>query len=65
MVEFGLDLGTRGALESGSRLQLGARPEDAASEGLLRSLKEGFAVVRDQGRFGAAVILYTLQIGRG
>jgi hypothetical protein len=38
MVEFRADLGTWRALESGPRLQLGARPEDAAAGGLLRAL---------------------------
>jgi hypothetical protein len=60
MVEFGLDLGPRGALESGPRLQLGSRFEDAAAGRLLRSLKERLPVVGNQGRFGAAVILHTL-----
>lgn len=56
MVEFRTDLGPRRTLESRPGMQLGSRPEDAATGRLLRSLKERSAVMCNQGCFGPAVV---------
>jgi len=64
MVEFGPDLGPRGALKSGPGVQLGTRPENAAAGRLLWSLKEASTIIGDEHRFGAAVILYPCESTR-
>lgn len=59
MVEFGLDLGPRGARKGCPRLQLGERPQNAAAGGLLRALKMHSAVMGDERGFGPSIVHYT------